>query len=94
MPIPNDGDTLTPEQVRSSLNASTFPDFEIDKDWHYGLFEPWALQFGYPDGKPIYGGIIANGVHYHVYYLNDQHQAPLIMGNGQTPQDWGVNPMH
>jgi hypothetical protein len=94
MPKPNDGDVLTPEQVASSLNASSFPGCVIDKDWHIGQFESWALQFGYPDGMPIYGGIIFQDVRYHVYYLNDQHQVPLIMGNGQTPQEWDVFPMH
>lgn len=93
MKIPNEGDKLTQEEINLSINLDKFSGAEPGrKNWHYGQFEPWALNFGYPEGKPIYAEVKVEAEYYHIYYLNDKHACPIILKQGQKPEDYGVNP--
>jgi hypothetical protein len=92
MKKPEDGETLTQAQVGEAVNVKDFEAVEIKKNWHIGQFEPWALDFGYPDGMPIYGGVEVDGVSAHIYFLNDGHQASIILRRGETPATYHVTP--
>lgn len=92
MQLPKENDPITQEQVNKALNLSNFGGTAGPgmKGWHYGLFEPWAMQFGYLDGRPIYASTSAG---YHIYYLNlEKYKAPIILKPGQKPQDYGIQP--
>ena len=91
MKLPEQDEKLTQEQVNLAVNLDSFPDSTPgDKGWHEGLFEPWALSFGYPEGKPMYASVNPGG--YHIYFLNDKHQAPIILKKGETPSTYGIEP--
>lgn len=90
MPLPDEDSKVTQDQIKQALNSDKFPDSKPGKNWHDGQFEPWALDFGYPDGKPRYGSVEPGG--YHIYWLNDGHQAPIILKPGETPDNYGIKP--
>ncbi len=93
MNLPKDGDPITQDQVDLALNLSKFAGAAPgSKGWHTGLFEPWALKFGYPDGMPVYAEVNVSGQGFHIYYLNDGWAAPLIMKKNETPADYGIQP--
>ena len=94
MKIPAEGSKVTQEQVEGALNIVAFPGAAPgDKAWHYGQFEPWALEFGYPEGKPLYANItMPDSNTYHIYYLNDAHKSTIILKHGQTPANYGISP--
>ncbi len=91
MNLPKDGEKLTQGQVNLAINLDKFPNSKPgSKNWHYGQFEPWAMQFGYKDGIPIYASVDPNG--YHIYFLNDGHKVPIILKIGETPATYGIKP--
>lgn len=93
MPAPPIDSAVTQEQVDASVNIDDFPGATPGaKAWHTGLFEPWAMEFGYPDGMPVYAECIVEAASYHIYWLNDGHQAPIILKKGQTPETYDVHP--
>ncbi|MEZ4453829.1 MAG: hypothetical protein R3B09_30515 [Nannocystaceae bacterium] len=92
--MPPRDSALTQAQVNHALNIQYFqgsvPAGGRAGNWHEGQFEPWALQFGYPGGMPLYAHV--NPGNYHIYWLNDGHQAPIILMPGQTPADYQIYP--
>ncbi|MFZ7092714.1 hypothetical protein [Primorskyibacter sp. 2E233] len=93
MPLPTEDSAVTQAQVNAAVNLANFPGaVPGEKGWHYGQLEGWAFEFGYPEGIPIYAECVAGGASYHIYWLNDGHQAPIILGIGQTPATYGVMP--
>jgi len=92
MALPPENSAVTQDQINAAINIGNFPGSTPGSNWHYGQFEPWALQFGYENGMPLYGSVIFNGASVHMYWLNDGHQQPIIMTNGQTPATYGVEP--
>lgn len=92
MKLPNDNDTLTQNQINSAVNITSFDKPTPNKNWHYGQFEPWALKFGYLDGKPIYGSVSVGSQEYHIYFLNDGHKLPIILKPKETPDNYNVKP--
>lgn len=93
MPTPTLGSAVTQDQVNAAVNIADFPAATPGaKEWHTGLFEPWTIPFGYPDGMAVYGEVVVGEASYHIYWLNDGHQAPIILKQGQTPADYGVEP--
>ena len=93
MPLPDEGSDVTQKQVDASVNIGSFAGATPGtKGWHYGQFEPWALQFGYEDGMPLYGECKVDGNSYHIYWLNDKHQAPIILKQNETPATYGITP--
>lgn len=85
--MPPVNSALTQQQVNAALNIQWFPGSTPAGPWHYGQFEPWAIQYGYPNGMPLYAHV--NPGNYHIYWLNDGHQAPIILTPGQTPANYG-----
>lgn len=94
MTMPAPDSKVTKEQVDQALNIVDFRGAQPGpKAWHYGQFEPWALKFGYADGKPIYGSVtIPDGNEYHIYFLNDAHQGTIILKRTQAPANYGISP--
>ena len=93
MNMPAEGTPVTAAQVELSINIKDFSSAEPgNKGWHEGLFEPWSMSFGYPEGKPLYGEVKVGNASYHIYYLNDGHKCPIILKQGQTPADYGISP--
>ena len=89
--MPNEGSPLTQLQINASINILSFAGSSPGgKDWHKGLFEPWALDFGYSDGRPLYANVMPGD--YHIYWLNDGHQQPIILKPRETPATYGVSP--
>ena len=95
MEMPNENDPITQEQVGQAINLSSFPGAEPgSKGWHLGLFEPWALQFGYPEGRPLYAEVVVGAERIHIYFLNDGSKKPIILRRGEKPADYGVLPQN
>lgn len=96
MPLPTLDSQVTQEQIKNALNFNKFPDATPgDKGWHEGLFEPWTLQFGYPEGKARYANVNYPGAGpagYHIYWLNDGNDAAIILKNNETPANYDVQP--
>jgi hypothetical protein len=96
MPLPTPGSQVTVEQVNHALNIKQFPGATPgDKAWHEGQFEPWMLQFGYPEGKALYANVNCPGAGaagYHIYWLNDGNDAAIILKTGETPAKYNVQP--
>lgn len=93
MPPPTLDTDVTQAQVDAAVNIDDFEGaVPGKKKWHEGIFEPWALKFGYPEGKATYGECVVGTDSYHIYWLNDGHQAPIILKKGQTPADYGISP--
>jgi hypothetical protein len=93
MPLPAAGSILTQDQINASVNLDRFPGSTPGgKNWHKGLFEPWALSFGYEDGQAMYANVDAHPGDHHICYLNDGHQAPIILKRNETPATYGIAP--
>ncbi|MCQ0090811.1 hypothetical protein [Roseovarius sp. M141] len=93
MPPPELETDVTQKQVDAAVNIDDFEGaVPGKKKWHNGLFEPWAMEFGYKDGMPVYGECVVGEESHHIYWLNDKHQAPIILKKGQTPADYGITP--
>jgi hypothetical protein len=95
MDKPNQGDELTEDQIKLALNYNDFKGAQPEKGWHTGddgVFEPWTRDFGYPEGKATYAGVTLDGKRYHIYFLNDGHQLPIILDKYQTPANYDVKP--
>ena len=82
MTAPASGETFTNEQAMA-IGDWRFPEttvWRINNNWHQGpdgggAFEPRAIQWGYPEGFPVYAGIeVGDGQtfwKYHVYWRPD-----------------------
>jgi hypothetical protein len=85
---PTEGSPLTQDQVAGALNIQQFPGATPGfKGWHTGLFEPWAMSYGYSNGMPLYANVMPGN--YHIYFLPTR-QATIILKRGENPARYGV----
>ena len=79
--MPEDGDEFTNEQAMEigpenwqevAGQYGDDPEWSISNNWHSGLFDPRAKDWGYDDSMPVYAGINIGGNKYHVYWIKNQ----------------------
>lgn len=104
MNMPDENSPVTAGQIDLAINLNKFPGATPDKNWHYGQFEPWAMKFGYPEGRPLYGSVKYKGESCHIYFLNSRWKQqvppgeatgepmPVILKSNENPATYSITP--